>query len=116
MTEAHTYGREAEARAAEFLERNGFRVLERNYRCRAGEIDLVAMDGQTLVFVEVKARHSSTYGSAAEAIDQRKTVRLRKAAAAYLARRGVTGASDFLACRFDAILFNPEIEHLRDIL
>ena len=118
MTEAHAFGREAETRAAEYLEKSGLRVLERNFRCRGGEIDLVAMDGQTLVFVEVKARHSATFGSAGEAIDGRKTTRLRRAAAVYIARRCATGESDLPACRFDAILFDPGpgIEHLRDVL
>ena len=55
-------GAEAEAMAAAFLERRGLRVLERNYRCRLGEIDLVARDGDTTVFVEVRQRASSAFG------------------------------------------------------
>src|SRR5688572_7769430 len=81
-------GVEAEAMAAAFLERKGLRVLECNYRCRLGEIDLVARDGATTVFVEVRRRASSAFGGAAASITRTKRLRLVKAARHYLSRLG----------------------------
>ena len=85
--------------AAAFLERQGLRILERNYRCRFGEIDIVATDGAALVFVEVRARRSDDFGGAAGSITAVKRGRLVAAARHYLAARG----SD-RACRFDVVL------------
>ncbi len=92
-------GRDAEALAASYLQRQGLRIVERNWRCRFGEIDLIARDGPSLVFVEVRARTSSQYGGAAESIDRRKRSRLIAAATQYLARAGLE-----TPCRFDAVL------------
>ena len=105
-------GVEAEAMAAAFLERKGLRVLECNYRCRLGEIDLVARDGVTTVFVEVRRRASSAFGGAAASITRAKRLRLVKAARHYLSRLGT-----FPPCRFDALLIEgdpPRIEWIRD--
>lgn len=76
-------GREAESRAEAFLRERGYRVLERNARAPGGEIDLVCVDGDTLVFVEVKRRDGARFGSAFSAVDARKRRRLRTAAADY---------------------------------
>ncbi len=92
-------GDRAEEAGAAFLESLGFRILERRFRIRAGEIDLVAEEGGTLVFVEVKSRMSETYGSPAEAVDARKQARLVKAAAFYLMRDHDADR----ACRFDVL-------------
>lgn len=78
----------AEDLAAEFLSRHGLAILERNYRCRGGEIDLVARDGTTLVFVEVRYRRSRRFGGAAASVDARKQARILLAARHYLAARG----------------------------
>ncbi len=93
-------GAEAEAAAAEPLQGAGYRILERNYRCRQGEIDLIAEHHGVVCFVEVKSRASERFGSAAEAVGVRKQRRLARAAAHYLAvrRRG-----EALACRFDVV-------------
>lgn len=105
-------GEAAESLAAAFLRAQGLVVTHRNYRCRFGEIDLVARDGATLVFVEVRQRRSDTFGGAAESITRRKRMRLIAAARHYLARcRGTP------PCRFDAVLLRgepPRIEWLRD--
>ena len=94
-------GRQAEALAALFLQQHGIEVIARNYRCRLGEIDLIARDGTTLVFVEVRMRTSQAFGGAAASITARKRRRLTSAARHYLA-----GAPRMPACRFDALLVN----------
>jgi putative endonuclease len=92
-------GGAAESLAADYLERQGLKVLERNYRCRFGEIDLVARSGALLVFVEVRARESETFGGAAGSITATKRRRIVAAARHFLARRKVDSA-----CRFDVVL------------
>ena len=107
-----TRGEGAEARAAAFLEGRGLRIVARNYRCRFGEIDLVAQSGATTVFVEVRARTSEGYGGAAESITAAKRKRLIATARHYLARQGARGA-----CRFDVVLLrgpSAEIEWISD--
>jgi putative endonuclease len=92
-------GAPAESLAAAFLEREGLSILERNYRCRVGEIDLVARSGPVLVFVEVRARRSEDFGGAAGSITGAKRRRLVAAARHYLAsHRGER------QCRFDVVL------------
>jgi putative endonuclease len=92
-------GRRAEEWAARLLERRGFAILDRRYRTRAGEIDLVARDGGTIVFIEVKARGSTRCGLPAEAVNHRKRLRMARVAAHYLARTGSTETP----CRFDVV-------------
>jgi putative endonuclease len=94
-------GEEAEARACAFLERKGLEIIERNYRCRFGEIDIVALNGATVVFVEVRARASDAYGGAAGSITPAKRKRLLAAARHYLARQ-----RKHCACRFDVVLLS----------
>ncbi len=80
-------------------------MVARNYRCRTGEIDLIAKDGETLVFVEVKYRRSGQQGSALQAVDIRKQRTLTKVAAWYLAAQ----ASGFdTSCRFDVVAFDGD--------
>jgi putative endonuclease len=93
-------GARAEDLCAELLERAGLRVLARNWRCRMGEIDLIAEDGGTLVFAEVRYRGSSSRGGAAESITPAKQARIIAAARAYL--RGRPEAD----CRFDVLLLD----------
>ena len=104
-------GRDAESRAADFLHAQGLRIVERNWRCRFGEIDLVARDGSTLVFVEVRARASRAHGGAAESISRAKRRRLTATANFYLAC-----CRTQQPCRFDALLIEAEgrIEWIRN--
>jgi putative endonuclease len=105
-------GEAAEALAAVFLERKGLAIVARNYRCRLGEIDLVAREGETTVFVEVRQRASSAFGGAAASITATKQARLVRAARHYLSR-----LKTMPACRFDALLIEgdpPRIEWIRD--
>jgi putative endonuclease len=92
-------GRRGEQVAARHLKRCGYLILARNYRAAGGEIDLVALDDSTLVFVEVKLRTGSGFGTPAEAVDLEKRERLRRAARAFAEWRGVPD----LPARFDVI-------------
>jgi putative endonuclease len=92
-------GREGENLAAQFLEKRGYSILERNYRFERGEIDLVAKDGQELVFVEVKSRHSQQYGAPEESVTPAKEAQLKKVAEGYLYEHDIENQS----CRFDIV-------------
>jgi putative endonuclease len=84
----HRFGAYGEDKAAEYLRRRGFEILARNVRTAYGEIDIVAKDGATVVFVEVKSRRSRQGRVALEAVDARKRKRLSRLALAFLARAG----------------------------
>lgn len=81
-------GRRGEEAACAYLAERGYRILDRNWRCRLGEIDIVAERGDIVVFVEVRTRTGTRFGTGAESVDWRKQRRLRAVSAAYLARRG----------------------------
>jgi putative endonuclease len=91
-------GDAAEERAARHLAAHGLAILARNYRTRLGEIDLIAREGGTLVFVEVRQRASDRFGGAAASVDHRKRARIEAAAGLYLAR-----LAHEPPCRFDVI-------------
>lgn len=94
-------GAKAEELAAVFLQRRGLAVVEKNYRCRQGEIDLICIDNQVLVFVEVRLRRNQSFGGAAESITRQKQRRIILAAQHYLAK-----LSKLPPCRFDAVLLD----------
>lgn len=96
-------GAEAERRAAAYLQARGLKLLACNWRCRFGEIDLILLEGDTLVFVEVRARRGPGFGGAGESITAAKRRRLTRSAEVYLAQTGHRGP-----CRFDAILIEGE--------
>ena len=77
-------GRDGEAAAAAFYQNNGYEIVERNWRCSHGEVDLILAMKLTTVFVEVKTRSSDRYGSPAEAVGVKKQQRLRRVASVYL--------------------------------
>ena len=97
-------GAAAEALAARHLERHGFTIIARNVRCRGGEVDLIADDGRSLVFVEVRLRKNGRFGGAAASITASKQRRVILAAQHWLAGDGRRHANR--ACRFDAILLD----------
>ena len=107
-----TDGSRAEALAASHLSRHGLVVLERNFRVRGGEIDLICRDGSTLVFVEVRLRRHAGFGGAAASITATKRQRLMTAARHYLGRAPDT------PCRFDCVLLSDlderRLEWIRD--
>jgi len=100
---------------AERLSKSGYTILMRNYRTPFGEVDLIARDGDTIVFVEVKARTGQQYGDPKYAVDRRKQTRLSKAALLYLKDTGQTRSK----ARFDVVTVQPrngttEIEIIRN--
>jgi putative endonuclease len=100
MNERAELGKAAESAAESYLAGKGFRIVDRGWRARFGEVDLIALDGDTLVFVEVKARSSGAFGPAEAAVDARKQGRIVKTALAYLQRRRHEGP-----VRFDVVAF-----------
>jgi putative endonuclease len=100
-------GHKGEDLAARHLEQLGYRILERNYRTRLGEIDIIARDGDTLVFVEVKVRRSPRFGSAKAAVTAAKRRRLSMVALQYL--KGPAGRKSSRA-RFDVVAVDRHAE------
>jgi putative endonuclease len=84
-------GAQGEALAVQWYEARGYTVLDRNWRCREGEIDVIVAREATIVFCEVKARTSDRFGAPVEAVTRTKQMRLRRLAAAWLSARGVHG-------------------------
>lgn len=95
-------GKKGEDLALERLEKLGYRSITRNYRCSLGEVDLIAMDGDTLVFVEIKTRRGRSPGYAKEAIDKRKQRQLSKVALAYMKANDCCDVRS----RFDVVAIN----------
>jgi putative endonuclease len=93
-------GQKAEDLCADLLRRAGLRILARNWRCRLGEIDLVAEEAGTLVFAEVRLRRDARFGGAAESITAAKRARIVAAARLYLAGHAA------VPCRFDVLLLD----------
>jgi len=108
-------GRSGENMAAEFLKKSGYTVLLRNYRAERGEIDIIAQDRETLVFIEVKTGTSDQYGSPETWVDRRKQVQIGKVAQAYL----IDNQLEDVPCRFDVIAIvgssgHRKIRHFKD--
>jgi putative endonuclease len=99
MNSRQLLGKTGEALAVDFLKKRGLRIVDKNYRCPLGEIDIVAMDGPILVFVEVKTRSSCRFGVPQEAVDYRKQIKLRQLANFYLKHRHLHDTK----CRFDVV-------------
>jgi putative endonuclease len=92
-------GKSGEDLACRELERRGYAIIARRYRVRGGELDVIARDGQTIVFVEVKTRASRMFGEAAEAVTPLKQLRMTRLAEEYLARHHLSECP----CRFDVV-------------
>ena len=105
-------GSRYEQLAARYLEQKGMDVLELNYRCRTGEIDIIARDGGYLVFVEVKYRRDDKMGNPKEAVDRKKQKKISMTASYYLMRE--CGRMD-IPCRFDvAAVLGEQIEVVKN--
>ena len=100
----HPRGKLFEEKAERLLQCHGLSILERNYSARTGEIDIIATEGDVLVFVEVRARSHQRFGGAAYSIDNRKQKRIILTAQHYLQRNN---RSEDRRCRFDVIAFEP---------
>ncbi len=108
-------GDEGERLAARHLKQQGCRILAKQARSRLGEIDLIALEGETIAFVEVKCRRDCKDGSPAEAVDRRKQAKLTRLALAWLKKRGLLGRRtrfDVVAIHWDAS-GQPVIHHER---
>ncbi|MEK6757331.1 MAG: YraN family protein [Bacteroidota bacterium] len=106
-------GSRGEDLAAEYLAKNGYSILERNFRFERGEVDLIARDGDELVFIEVKARRSDAFGLPEDAITPQKEEQIKRVAEGYLFERQIENQ----ACRFDvvAITYNQGKSDIRII-
>jgi putative endonuclease len=110
MTELRrTVGNAGEDAAVDYLCQQGYVILERNYRCRWGEIDLIARDGSTLAFIEVKTRRSQRFGPAAAAVTLGKQRHLIRASQVYLSQRKKADEQ----CRFDVVTIELDAQLLR---
>ena len=98
------FGKRSEEIAAQYLCSKGYRILERNYRTPRGELDLIAQDGDVLVFVEVKARRGVGFGEPQWAVDKRKRQHLIKASLFYLSRKKIQDR----CCRFDIVVVRED--------
>lgn len=98
-------GNLGEDEAVRVLRKMGYKIIERNFTVRGGEIDIIAKDGEYTCFVEVRLRKGNDYGSPAETIDNRKQQRIIRAAKAYAVKNGIYDAP----LRFDAVLINASV-------
>jgi len=110
-TDTRTAGQGGETRATALLTREGYTIVERNYRCSLGELDIVARDGDVLAFVEVRSRADSEHGHAAEAVDTRKQAQVARVAMHYIGLRNPR----FDESRFDVVAITGDaIELIKD--
>lgn len=93
-------GRQYEALSAAYLTRQGYRIVQKNFQCRSGEIDIIAWDGPCLCFIEVKYRKRNEYGNPFEAVTKAKQKKIVQTALYYRLRYGV---SEDIPCRFDVV-------------
>ncbi|MCC7418117.1 MAG: YraN family protein [Acidobacteria bacterium] len=101
------FGETGEDLACAELERRGYAIIARRYRLRGGELDIIARDGPTLVFVEVKARRGRAFGAAGEAVTAWKRRRIAQLAADFVARHRLAGCR----CRFDVVTVQVDGPH-----
>ena len=117
MKEKDILGRNGESLAAGFLETLGMRIVDRNWRCPTGEIDIVALDGDTLVIAEVKTRRSLDYGHPFEAVGTAKLARLHRLGSSWCRAHDLLAARrrvDVVAVIDDGI-GSPSVEHLKGV-
>jgi putative endonuclease len=101
-------GIHAEQRAARYLQKRGLKILHRNFNCRFGEIDLIALDGdECLAFIEVRYRRSQRFGGALASVTARKQTRIRRAASLFISRQPRLA---LLACRFDVVAIETDAD------
>jgi putative endonuclease len=111
-----TLGAQGEELAVKYLRKQGYKVIQRNYQCRWGEIDLVARDKDTLSFVEIKSRSSSDFGLPQDSVDRFKQERIIQVAKAFMAEHHL---NETIPARFDVVAIRltpsgPEMELIKD--
>lgn len=112
VTNKRKLGSEYESLACERLENEGMQIIARNYRVRIGEIDIIARDGNELVFVEVKYRRGTEYGGAWYAVPAKKQSVIRRVAEWYMVQNHIPLNA---YCRFDVVLIDADdLTHLRN--
>ena len=109
------FGRDGERLAERYLQQKGYKVVERNYRCRGGEVDLIALDRKVIVFVEVKTRSDHRFGNPLEAVENRKQKKMIQAAEFFLSEKKLHNRE----ARFDVIGISwlgqqPAVEHIEN--
>ncbi|MCS7261737.1 MAG: YraN family protein [Anaerolineae bacterium] len=110
-------GREGEQIAAVYLQRQGYTILEHNWRCRRGEVDIVARDGDSLVFVEVRTWRSGQYGPPEASITPRKQAKILEVAQSYLQAAGLDDVKwriDVVAIEMDDVTRVKRLSHIRN--
>ena len=115
VTRRQKFGQKAEAVAIRSLKKNGYKIIEQNYRTRIGEIDIIAKDGKTIAFVEVKARKSTRFGNPKYAVTHAKQRKISMVALEYLKSTGQNSAK----ARFDVVAItalsaHPQIEIIKN--
>jgi len=115
LNKAQKFGKQSELLASNYLRLRGYSILELNYRNLIGEIDIIARDGSVLVFVEVKARKSSRYGSPKNAVTPGKQLKISRTALAYLKNTGqLNSRARFDVVSIDARYDPPDIEVVKN--
>jgi putative endonuclease len=109
------FGRDGERIAERYLQQKGYKLVERNYRCRGGEVDLIVLDRKVIVFVEVKTRSDHEFGNPLEAVEGRKQKKMIQAAEFFLNQKGLHNRE----ARFDVIGISwsgqqPAVEHIEN--
>ena len=115
QTKRQVLGKEGEELAESYLTKKGYRLVERNYRCRGGEVDLIVLDRRVIVFVEVKARNDASFGSPLESVHPRKQQRMTRAALIFLSDHKLHHRD----ARFDVVGISfggdkPAVEHVQN--
>ena len=105
MSNTRQQGQSSEQLACQHLQHQGLRLLTQNWHCRQGELDLVMLDGDTVVFVEVRYRRHAAWGGAVESVDARKRARLAAAAQHFLLQESRWAKHP---CRFDVVAISPD--------
>ena len=108
-------GQKGENLAVEYLQKLGYKVLERNYRCKLGEVDIIALNNDTLVFIEVRTRSSLDFGLPQESINRRKRHQISKVALEFMLRKKMKN----IPARFDVVAISLEpgkekVDHIKD--
>ena len=108
-------GNKGESLAEDYIKRKGYKIIQRNYRCRLGEIDIIAKDDDTIVFIEVRTKQNENFGSPQGSVTSTKKSKISKTALSFIQEKNLSGYSyrfDFIAITFSQ--GKPNIEHIEN--